>query len=291
MIEENGYLKVGCYEYTPTEDGRIGISKEIVAANGKEVMFASYAKAKPGDALDTTAAAGGHVILIMDKHVVYNADGSINGDLSYFHTLEQTPGPVSRGVEKHSYNEELGEVVYDIYKETFVYSFNSAFSSGYLPLTCKALIDPAPVEEAGIVDSLPVEEHSYENMFRGEFTGTRMISSVNITVTNDEGTVFSTTSSGIRAHIKDWKMQLFLTDHYEGHEVLRGELALDKLVAGEDYHCTVTVTFGSGEVINVRDYDFTATDVDISIPDSDEGGTTEPTEPEEEEIPDETEAV
>lgn len=270
MIEENGYLKVGDYEYTPTEDGRIGISKEIVAANGEERMYAAYAKVQPGDALDTTAAGGGHVILVVDKHVVYNPDGSIDPDRSYIHTLEQTPGPVSRGVETHAWNEELGEVVYTIYKEVKS-PFRQVYSSGYLPITCKVLNDASPVEAAKVTDSLNASEYTYENLFRGEFTTNRMVSSVTMTVTDANGEVFKVTGSGIRAAIKSYDLQNFLTENYEGHMVLRGGLALEKLVAGNTYHCAVVVSLGSGEQITVRDFDFTATDADISQPDDSTG--------------------
>ncbi len=286
MIEANGYLKVGDYEYTPTEDGRVGISKEIVAANGEERMYAAYAKVQPGDALDTTAAAGGHVILVVGKHVVYNPDGSIDPDRSYIHTLEQTPGPVSRGVETHSWNEELGEVVYTIYKEVKS-PFRQVYSSGYLPITCKVLIDASDVEEAKVTDSLDASAYTYENLFRGVLTTNRMVSSATMTVSDANGEVFKVTGSGIRAKIKSYDLQNFLTENYEGHMVLRGELALEKLVAGNTYHCTVTVQMGSGETIIARDFDFVATDADISKPD---GGTEDPApdEDEEEEIPDET---
>lgn len=289
MIEANGYLKVGDYDYTPTDDGRVGISKEIVAANGQERMFAAYAKVQPGDALDTTAAAGGHVILVVGKKVVYNPDGSINGEKSYIHTLEQTPGPVSRGVETCSWNEELGEVVYTIYKEVYM-PFDQVFSSGYLPITCQVLIDASPVEEAKVIDSVDPSEYNYENLLTGEFTTNRMVSSVTLTVTDENGEVFRVTGSGIRAKIKSYDLQNFLTENYEGHMVLRGALELDKLVVGNSYHCTVVVSLGSGEKITVRDFDFVATDADISTPDTpsvpgtggeedEEGDIEEPTDP------------
>ena len=75
----------------------------------------------------------------------------------------------------------------------------------------------------------------------------------------------------IRAAIKSYDLQNFLTENYEGHMVLRGGLALEKLVAGNVYHCTVVVSMGSGEQITVRDFDFTATDADISQPDDSTG--------------------
>ena len=262
MIEANGYLKVGDYAYTPTEDGRIGISKEIVAANGKERMYEAYAKVQPGDALDTTTAGGGHVILIMYKKVFYNPDGSINPDRSYIHTLEQTPGPVSITVQRHSYNEDLGEVVYDIYIEKDL-SFTQAYNSGYLPITVGVLVDPTPVAEANVVDSLDPSEYTYENLFQGELTCSRMISSVTITVTDENGQVFSYTGSGIRASIRKYYMQNFLT---EDPAVMRGSLELDKLIPGENYHCTVKVQLASGDIITVRDFDFTANETDISQP-------------------------
>lgn len=281
MIEANGYYKVGNYQYTPTEDGRIGISKEITAANGKEVMFESYAKVQPGDALDTTTATGGHVIMVVNKHVVYNADGSIDGEKSYIHTLEQTPGPVSITVQQHSYNEQLGRIVYDIYIEKNL-SFNQAYTSGYLPITAKVLNDPTPVAEPNVVDSLSEDAYCYENLLKGELTCSRMISAVTITVSDENGQVFSYTGSGIRASIRKYYMQNFLT---EDPGVMRGTLELDKLVAGNDYHCTVVVRLASGDNITVRDFDFTATDADISTPE--DITPPEVTEPEEEEIPDE----
>ena len=284
MIEANGYYKVGEYDYTPTEDGRIGISKEIVAANGKEVMFEAYAKVQGGDALDTTAASGGHVILVMGKHVVYNADGSINGDLSYIHTLEQTPGPVSITVQKHSWNEELQEIVYDIYIEKDL-TFNQCYSSGYLPITVKVLTDATIDIRSNVEDSLTPDQYSYENLLKGSLTTSHMISSVNITVTDDNGEVFSVTGSGIRASIRKYYMKNFLT---EDPAVMRGTLDLTRLIPGNSYHCTVTVQLANGDIITVRDFDFTATDADISVPEDSDIETPEEEEEEEEEIPDDS---
>lgn len=279
MIEANGYYKVGDYDYTPTEDGRVGISKDIVKENGTERMFEAYAKVMGGDALDTTAAGGGHVILVMGKHVVYNADGTINGDLSYIHTLEQTPGPVSITVQKHSWNEQLQEIVYDIYIEKDL-TFNQCFSSGYLPITVKVLTDATASTEVKVEDSLTAQEHTFENLLKGEINSTHMISSVTLTVTDETGEVFSIRGSGIRASIRKYLMQNFLT---EDPAVMRGSMDLSKLIPGNDYHCTVTVQVANGDIITVRDFDFTATDADISVPEG--SGTTDPEEPEEEEVP------
>lgn len=279
MIEANGYLKVGDYAYTPTEDGKVGISKDICAANGLETMCRAYAKARPGDALDSTAATGGHVVLIVDKKVVYNSDGTINPDRSYFITLEQTPGPVSTVIQRHSWNEELQEIVYDIYIEQKI-SFRDCADSR-IPITCEALISVEPYEEPGVTDSMDATEYSYENLLRGEFTATRMISTVTLAVSDGKGQVFSVTSSGIRQTIKTFNLQKFLTENYEGHMVLRGSLDLDKLIAGQNYHCTVTVILGSGDTITVRDFDFIATDQDISTPDPEDPGEQPPEEEEE----------
>lgn len=277
MIEANGYYKVGDYDYTPTEDGRIGISKDIVKENGKERMFEAYAKVQGGDALDTTAAGGGHVILVMGKHVVYNADGTINGSKSYIHTLEQTPGPVSITVQQHSWNEELQEIVYDIYIEKDL-TFEQCFSSGYLPITVKVLTDATTSTEVKVTDSLSAQEHSFENLLKGEINSTHMISSVTLTVTEEAGEVFSIRGSGIRASIRKYFMKNFLT---EDPAVMRGSMDLSKLIPGNTYHCTVTVQVANGDIITVRDFDFTATDADISVPEGSE--PVDPEEPEEEE--------
>ena len=100
--------------------------------------------------------------------------------------------------------------------------------------------------------------------------------------TDENGEVFSVTGSGIRASIRKYYMKNFLT---EDPAVMRGTLDLSKLIPGNSYHCIVKVQLASGDIITVRDFDFVATDADISVPEGSD--TIDPEEPEEEEIPDE----
>ena len=158
--------------------------------------------------------------------------------------------------------EELQEIVYDIYIEKDL-TFNQCFSSGYLPITVKVLTDATTSTELKIEDSLTEQEHTFENLLKGSLASTHMISSVTLTVTDENGEVFSIRGSGIRASIRTYYMKNFLT---EDPAVMRGSLELDKLIPGENYHCTVKVQLASGDIITVRDFDFTANETDISQP-------------------------
>jgi len=257
MVPYHGFLPVGSYILQETEDHKTGATKDVAAANGTEVIYASYAKTQPADILSTSTGTGGHSIMIIGKHIAYNADGSIDGDKSYLHTFEQTPGPISN--EDHSYDPVLDQVVYTCFVEKKT-PFASAFTSGYLPVTCKELRDPtAPITPATVTDSLDSSQYNFENLFRGILTTNRMIGSVTVTVTDEADTEQKVTAFGIRSstdqtsYINNFYMEKILT---EDPAVVHGGIDPATLTPG-DYHCTVDVFLSSGETFTVRDFDFT----------------------------------
>lgn len=69
---------------------------DIIRTNTQQDIFRSYALAKPGDQevtyttnYDGTGTSGSHVRVVVDNHTEYNADGTINGEKSYFISTEQ----------------------------------------------------------------------------------------------------------------------------------------------------------------------------------------------------------
>ena len=83
------------------ENGLITFTNyDVIRTNTQQDLFRSYALAKPGDheltyttKFDMNSQAGNHVRIVTDNHVEYNADGTINGEKSYFLSAEQAMFP------------------------------------------------------------------------------------------------------------------------------------------------------------------------------------------------------
>ena len=133
MIEDKGCIPVGEYTYDPSiEDFATYTTTKICEENGRQVMFRSYAQLLEADGI-VNYTTGGHVRMISTTPVViFNEDGSINGEESYttfldqaakYHTMQQSDG---------SDYEVQGGVDTKI-------SFEKLFTSGYLPFTIPEL--------------------------------------------------------------------------------------------------------------------------------------------------------
>jgi len=73
---------------------------DVTRLNSAQDMFRSYALAKPGDHelvqstnYDGTSTYNSHVRVVVENHTVYNDDGTIDGDKSYFVSAEQQMFP------------------------------------------------------------------------------------------------------------------------------------------------------------------------------------------------------
>ena len=248
LTEQNGYLRVGEYEspsdqYPPTFD--------ICEQNGLWVMYNAYAQLQKADAvvMRNKADNNGHTMMIVTVEVV-KTNGEIDGQKSYVTVLEQTSGYIEK--QSFNYDETLGENVYQTYAIDKKYTFMDLYASGYLPITCKELIDPSPVVEPGVTDT--ITEHSYETIIDGALKATRFIGAVTVIISDANGDILQqcATNSPER-NLYDFDMQRFATDE---PEVLRGSLDMTSLDSGT-YHCKVICRLVSGDEFTVRDFDFT----------------------------------
>ena len=169
ILPVNGYIfpeviaekLEGLAEYYPSGAGIENITStkyEICPEIGDQGMYELYAQMKPADGLmhydgwttkkvevtdeqgnvttqtvpDKLSAAG-HVIMCVDVHVVRNDDGSVNGKKSYAIIRDQTLS--YDDVKTHYVELENGEMckVYPNWDAKF--SFDTLFSTGYLPFT------------------------------------------------------------------------------------------------------------------------------------------------------------
>lgn len=250
LTENYGYIPVGEYK---TNAEAHPYTVDVVVANGMNIMSKAYSQLQKADAVVNRNATdtNGHTMMIVTNETVYGSNGDIDPIRSHVTVLEQTSGRIEK--QKCSYSEELGEDVYLVYYIDKKYTYNDLFTSGYLPVTCKELIDPSPVAEPSVSDS--ESQPTLENLFKGKLTATRFISAVAVTVSDSAGTVVQHCSASPTSRYEpyDFDMETFST---ERPEVLRGSLDPESLPAG-DYTCKVTCRLVNGDEFTVRDFTFT----------------------------------
>ena len=249
MTASHGAIKVGQFECDPERHSN---TIQVCAKNGMAVMYAAYAQLQPGDAVvhnNTDSDGGSHAMLVSEVVVPTKENGDPDYLNAYILTVHQTSGNLFG--EKSYFDEELGEEVYYCGGVDDKYMFYKLYDKGYLPFTVKELIDPAPLEEERVSDSLA--EPSFEKLFTGKLTANYPISYVTVTVADEvgqtvqQGSCFATES----------ELKCFDMVHFTGadREVMHGRLELDTLAAGS-YRCTVTCRLSTGRELTVRDFTF-----------------------------------
>ena len=243
MTQMNGFLPVGAYT-APKDEFKDTIAD--CAANGEQVMYRAYAQLKKADAIVMKKPASGHTRLVYKTLVIRGQNGLIDGDASFVFCHEQCGNYKLR-----QQSEEFEEDLSPFCRVEKPYSFKTLFETGYLPVTIRELIDPAPIPEAWVKDS--VEKPTAENLFTGTITANRGLDAVVITVTDGEGKpVQKCLCRPWRSREGDFafQMQQFLDD---GKEKTLGEIDLDALPAGS-YTCTVTARAVGGRVFALREF-------------------------------------
>jgi len=250
MTADYGYLRVG--EYESNSDANT-YTIPVCEENGYDVMAAAYAQLQKADGLVRRyqGDTNGHAIMVVSVNVEKTADGAIDGNKSYITTLEQTSNLIEQ--ERYEYNEQLGENVYLTYIIDKKYTFFELFAAGYLPVTCKELIDPSPVAEPTATDSLT--ECSIDTLFQGTLNSTRFMESVTVQICDkDSNVVQQCTASPTNRKLYTFDMQTFKEDP---PEVLRGSIDLEALSPGT-YQCNIICRLITGDEIQVRTFEFTA---------------------------------
>lgn len=249
MTESYGCLKVGNYAFNGADYGGVNTAN-VCTENGAQTMFGSYAQMQKGDAMVMITASGaGHSVMTVSVNVEYTAEGEIDADASYAVILEQTSTLERKQVG--AYNSQVGAQVYSLEELDKKWTFTELFDKGYLPVTCKELVDSSAVAKANVSDSISVP--SLDTLFSGTLTGTYKISHVTITIADSSGkTMQSATCFAKQAEKYTFNLSRFGTD---GKSVL-GSIDVSKLASGT-YTCTYTCQVSTGESFTVRQFTFT----------------------------------
>ena len=245
MTEMNGFLPVGEYA-APKDEFKDTIAD--CAANGEQVMYKAYARLQKADAIVMKKPGSGHTRLVYKTLVIRGQNGLIDGDASFVFCHEQC-GNYKLRLQSEEFEEDISPFC----RVEKPYSFKTLFETGYLPVTIRELVDPAPIPQAWVKDS--VEMPSLENLFIGTITANRGLDAVIIEIFDGAG------QSRQKCLCRPWRsrdgdfafrMQQFLDD---GKEKTLGAIDLDALPAGS-YRCTVTARAVGGQTFPLRDFTF-----------------------------------
>ena len=246
---EHGYLPVGEYEIQ-IKDGKMVNTKADILNNGNETMYKAYAQLQKADGMVKYGGSTPYAVMVTSVDIVYDTDGNIDPKQSRVNFIEQTRNN-QRGL-KAVYDESLGEKVYIIGGLDKSYPFETVAKEGYLPITCKELIDPAPKDSPNFLDSEKI--FNKDTIFAGVITTNWSIDTVSVAITDTSGNVLQKISASSKRYENQcFELQQFFTDDPGS---IRGDVDVDALTSG-DYHCTLVVRLVNGQEFTVRDFDFT----------------------------------
>lgn len=117
--------------------------------NGEQVMYGNYAAAKKADGLvyyiqSSSGDGAGHLMMVYeDAHVVYNEDGTINGDESYLVIIDQ-------GQSWKKLTNESGDSFSHKGNIAQQKTFKAMYDYGYVAFTYPELVGLDPIEESTV---------------------------------------------------------------------------------------------------------------------------------------------
>lgn len=243
-----GCVQVGDYVYGGSNYDDIATS-QICQENGEDVMFASYAQLLPGDAMVYRTGSGGHTVMIMDVEVVYTAGGKIDPERSTVTIVDQAISTLRE--QPTTYVEGVGEVVL-CEKLDRVWTFETIFKQGYLPITCQELIDPSPLEPVTVTDY--TDAPTVDNMFKGTIQSSYKISHITVDIYNEKGGLVQTaTCYSVMNEKYTFNMYRFVQETEQ--PAIQGNMDIDALPGGS-YRCVFTARMSTGDDIIFRDFTF-----------------------------------
>lgn len=235
-VGEDGMLEI--YAQTHKADGLVRHRADlIVDDNGNPVLNSNGEK---------TYDHYGHCrMVVADPVVIRKADGSIDGDMSYFLTTEQGSSTGKTSTWKVNYKRSFTETLY--YDETNPYTSKGP----YLPMTIRALKDEAV--KTPYVTAYP--NLSLSGPVSGKFYSNYRFHTVTVTVTDADGKVFYNNEiyTGIDFVSTNTRASFTSVDLSTLHaEAFYAAAAENGMVEGATYYYTVTALLSNGTEVNLN---------------------------------------
>jgi len=246
MTEARGCLPVGSYK---TEPETYKKTRELVQENGEAVMLNAYSQLQKADAV-VTFNGEGHAMMVASVNVVKNGN-LIDKEESYVLVHEQFTSNYHNEVTY--VDENTGRTVYCLGGVDRKYTFAQLMKKGYVPVTIKELVDPAPPENTDIQDS--AKKFDVNTVTSGSLITMAKIDMVTVTIT-DEGNAVVQQATAFATESTHIMFQMSVFEEPLEKKVMLGELDVKALAPGK-YHCKTECLLGTGETVTVRDFDFT----------------------------------
>lgn len=184
IVTSRGYIRVGPYTY---DDYLMRFSTDygthnVVEENGEQVMFQSYAALQLADGLGYSRAGGvGHIVMCTGvPQVVYNEDGTINGDESFILVTDQgatwKDGVSPNGIA-YQFESSVDRKI----------TFTKLYASCYIPYTFADLLGTEPIEETEVTFSHQGETITEKQLFSAKVTSNYNISDIYVYVYDKAG--------------------------------------------------------------------------------------------------------
>lgn len=248
MTPYYGCIPVGDYETVDPAAVRYSTATtDITTANGESVMYRAYSQLQKGDAMTLTIESGaGHALLVSEVHVVLK-NGQIDGANSYILYHDQSSKYYNKGLTR--YDETLGQTVRVVGGCDSKYTFAQLYSKGLLPVTCKELIDPTPLEEEWVQDSVPAR--TANTFFDGTVTSNYRIAAVTVGISDALGNPLQQCTRFVpESEMHSCNMARF-SDPIE-QPVRQGELDLGSLPPGS-YSYVISCRLFTGRELTVSE--------------------------------------
>jgi len=192
-IERLGNYSVG--EYTSLSGQNTSV--EICTINGEQKMYEAYALLEPADGIVARTTVSTMGMITANPTVVYNADGTIDGEQS-------TITYMAKDANTKSYSVEAGTALIEANMSVSA-TFAKLYKSGFLPFTIPELSDPSSVQAANVTVIYEDTSATYADLQAMQVTSNYPISDVSIEVKAADGTVLHTakevmSKTSIRSH-------------------------------------------------------------------------------------------
>ena len=182
ITHSNGYLRIGPYTYDDAFNfSSTNTTDMIVAQNGMDVMFESYAQLHLADGLVNYHSGGGHVIMVTSEPtIVYTSAGKIDPANSYLTITDQHQGWIE-------YTTEDGDVCQLKANVDKKYTFLSLYENAYLPFSFAEFLGTKGVDETQCSINIEGECVDQFDLFNAKVTSNFGISDIYLSLYNASG--------------------------------------------------------------------------------------------------------